>query len=505
MLEILQQIFSIEYLLMMNVGIFAGIMIGAMPGLNITFAVTILLTFTYNMDSLSAMYLLLGAYCGGMYGGSITAILINTPGTVNAVCTAFDGYPLAQKGRAADAMKCALWGSAFGGIFSAIILLVLAPKLAKLLLNIGSPEYFSLCVFGVLAAVSVECRSVNGLIKGVMSAVLGLLFSCVGADPVFGTNRFVFGSTNMLAGIKIVSAMLGAYAVCQVMINCKDVFVHGDEKLKVPEYKKGSFGIKDFCKHWVTIVKSAIIGTFIGAVPGCGGETSAMLAYNEQKRVSKNPDEMGKGAIEGLIAAETANNATTGGAMIPMLTLSVPGDGVMAILLSALMMQGISPGVNLFTSGNFWVYAVMGGLLVINVFMFLQGSLMTKIFANVTKIPQSLMMPCIVLMCVMGSYAINNNTFECMVMVCFGLVGFFLKRFDFPVAPMCISLVLGKLCEANLRRSLILSKGSWSVFVTRPLSCVILILAVVVMVFPLINKYRSEKKAAKEAAQETAN
>lgn len=501
MIGILQQIFSIDHLLMMNAGIAAGVMIGAMPGLNITFAVTILLTMTYNMDALTAMYLLLGAYCGGMYGGSITAILINTPGTVNAVCTAFDGYPLAQKGRAADAMRCALWGSAFGGIFSAVVLLVLAPKLARLLLNIGSPEYFALCVFGVLAAVSVECRSVNGMIKGVLSAALGLLFSCVGADPVFGTNRFVFGSTNMLAGIKIVSAMLGAYAVCQVMINCKDVYVHGDEKLKVPEYKRGSFGVRDFCRHWRVILKSAVIGTFIGAVPGCGGETSAMLAYNEQKRVSRHPEEMGKGAIEGLIASETANNATTGGAMIPMLTLSVPGDGVMAILLSALMMQGISPGVGLFSEGNFWVYAVMGGLLVINLFMLLQGAVLTKLFAQVSRIPQSLMMPCIVLMCVMGSYAINNNIFECVVMVAFGLVGYFLKSFDFPVAPMCISLVLGKLCEANLRRSLILSRGSWSVFVTRPLSCAILILAVAVLVFPLVNEYKAAGKAGRKAAE----
>lgn len=501
MIGILQQIFSIDHLLMMNAGIAAGVMIGAMPGLNITFAVTILLTMTYNMDALTAMYLLLGAYCGGMYGGSITAILINTPGTVNAVCTAFDGYPLAQKGRAADAMRCALWGSAFGGIFSAVVLLVLAPKLARLLLNIGSPEYFALCVFGVLAAVSVECRSVNGMIKGVLSAALGLLFSCVGADPVFGTNRFVFGSTNMLAGIKIVSAMLGAYAVCQVMINCKDVYVHGDEKLKVPEYKRGSFGVRDFCRHWRVILKSAVIGTFIGAVPGCGGETSAMLAYNEQKRVSRHPEEMGKGAIEGLIASETANNATTGGAMIPMLTLSVPGDGVMAILLSALMMQGISPGVGLFSEGNFWVYAVMGGLLVINLFMLLQGAVLTKLFAQVSRIPQSLMMPCIVLMCVMGSYAINNNIFECVVMVAFGLVGYFLKSFDFPVAPMCISLVLGKLCEANLRRSLILSRGSWSVFVTRPLSCAILILAVAVLVFPLVNEHKAAGKAGRKAAE----
>lgn len=503
MSEILNQIFTVENLLLMNAGVAAGVLIGAMPGLNITFAVTILLTMTYHLGALQAMCLLLGAYCGGMYGGSITAILINTPGTVNAACTALDGYPLAQKGRASDALKCALWGSTFGGVFSAIVLLFLAPALARLLLNIGSPEYFALCTFGLVATVGVESNSFNGMLKGLLSALLGLVFSCVGADPVFGTNRFAFGSYKMLSGIKIVSAMLGAYAICQIMMNAKAVFIHGDEKLKIPQYGKGSMTVKEFFSYFPIIIKSAIIGTFIGAVPGCGGETSAMLAYNEQKRTSKHPEEMGKGSIEGVIAAETANNATTGGAMIPMLTLSVPGDGVMAILLSALMMQGISPGVKLFEKGSFWVYAVMGSLLVINIFMFLQGSAFTRIFSNVTKIPQSLLIPCIVLMCVMGSFAINNNTFECFVMIAFGIVGFFLKNFDFPVAPMCIALVLGHMFEANLRRSLILSKGSWSIFVTRPVSLFILICSVLILVMPFITKAKNNRKKVKAEEGET--
>lgn len=493
MLNIIKEIFTVENLLLMNAGVAAGIIIGAMPGLNITFAVTILLTMTYHLSALPAMCLLLGAYCGGMYGGSITAILINTPGTVNAACTALDGYPLAQKGRASDALKCALWGSTFGGVFSAIVLLVLAPKLAKLLLNIGSPEYFALCTFGLVATVGVESNSFNGVLKGLLSALLGLLLSCVGADPIFGTNRFTFGNYNMLAGIKIVSAMLGAYAVSQVMINSKNVFLYGDEKLKVPKYENGEMKFKDFIRYFPIIIKSAIIGTFIGAVPGCGGETSAMLAYNEQKRCSKHPEEMGNGSIEGVIAAETANNATTGGAMIPMLTLSVPGDGVMAILLSALMMQGVSPGVKLFEEGSFWVYAVMGGLLVINVFMFLQGTAFTRLFANVTKIPQSLLIPCIVLMCVMGSFAINNNTFECFVMVAFGIVGYLLKKYEFPVAPMCIALVLGHMFESNLRRSLILSKGSWSIFITRPVCLIILVLSVMILIMPLLRKQAKSK------------
>ena len=502
MLEILQSIFTVNNLLMMNVGIAVGIMIGAMPGLSVAFAVTILMTMTFHMESLPAMYLMLGAYCGGLYGGSITATLINTPGTANAVCTALEGYPLARKGRAGDALKCALVASTIGGLFSCFLLMFFAPQLAKIILKIGSPEYFALCTFGIAAAIGLEGNNLNNVIKGVLSASFGLILSCVGADPVFGTNRFSFGSYYMLSGIQVVSSMLGAYALCQVLVNCRDVYVKGDESLKVPPVTKATMKFRDIMKHWKLILKSSIIGGIVGAVPGTGGAESAMIAYNEAKRVSKHPEEFGNGSVEGILAAESANNATSGGAMIPMLTLGSPGDTVMAILLSALTMQGITPGANLFSSGSFWVYAVMGGLFLINLFMLLQGGLCINLFAQVSKIPQSIMTPCIVVMCVMGSFAINNNIFECFVMIVFGIIGFFMKQFGFPVTPLCIALVLGKLFETNLRRSLILSKGNPFVFFTRPISCGILILAVFMLFFPIISNMRANKKKAR--AQENA-
>ena len=498
MLEILQSIFTVNNLLMMNVGVAVGIMIGAMPGLSVAFAVTILMTMTFHMESLPAMYLMLGAYCGGLYGGSITATLINTPGTANAVCTALEGYPLARKGRAGDALKCALVASTIGGLFSCFLLMFFAPQLAKIILKIGSPEYFALCTFGIAAAIGLEGNNLNNVIKGVLSAAFGLILSCVGADPVFGTNRFSFGSYYMLSGIQVVSSMLGAYALCQVLVNCRDVYVEGDESLKVPPVTKATMKMRDILKHWKLILKSSVIGGIVGAVPGTGGAESAMIAYNAAKRVSKNPQEFGNGSIEGILAAEAANNATSGGAMIPMLTLGIPGDTVMAILLSALTMQGITPGANLFSSGSFWVYAVMGGLFLINLFMLLQGNLCISLFAQVSRIPQSIMTPCIVVMCVMGSFAINNNIFECFVMIVFGIIGFFMKKFGFPVTPLCIALVLGKLFETNLRRSLILSKGNPFVFFTRPISCGILILAVFMLFFPIISNMRANKKKAKE-------
>lgn len=499
MLEILQSIFTPSNLLMMNIGVAVGIIIGAMPGLSVAFAVTILMTMTFHMESLNAMFLMLGAYCGGMFGGAITATLINTPGTANAICTAIEGYPLARQGRAGDAMRAALVASVTGGLVSNIVLLFCAPMVAKIILKIGSPEYFALCTFGILAAIGLEGNNLNNVIKGVLSAAFGLILSCVGADPVFGTNRFSFGSYYMLSGIQVVSSMLGAYALCQVLVNCREVYVKGDEQLKVPPVTKAMVGVFELVrKYWKLLLKSSLIGAFVGAVPGTGGAEAAMISYNEAKRCSKEPEKFGQGSIEGIMACESADNGCTGGAMIPMLTLSIPGDTVMAILLSALTMQGITPGANLFSEGNFWVYAVMGGLIVINLFVLLQGSLCINLFAKVALIPQSIMTPCIVVMCVMGSFAINNNIFECFVMIVFGIIGFFMKKFGFPVTPLCISLVLGKLFEMNLRRSLILSKGSPFVFFTRPISCAILILGVFMLFFPIINNMRLNKKAKEQ-------
>ena len=503
MLESISNFLTLNNMLMMNIGVAVGILIGAAPGLSVSFAVTILLTMTFHMDSLAAMFLLLGAYCGGMFGGSITATLINTPGTANAVCTAIEGYPLSRRGRAGDALKCALVGSTLGGLVSCVVLSFLAPLIANLIVNVSSTEYFALCCFGIFASIGLEGTDLNKLFKGFISAAFGLLLGCVGADPLFGTNRFSFGSYYMLSGIKMISALLGSYALAQVFINCKSIVRHGDEKLKIMDVGKASMSLRDILRHWKLILKSALIGVFVGAVPGTGGAEGAMFAYNEAKRASKHPEEFGNGYVEGILAAETANNAVTGGAMIPMLTLGIPGDGVMAILLGALTMQGITPGPKLFTSGNSWVYAIMGGLFLINIFMYVQGTLFLKPFAQVARIPQSLMVPCIIVMCVLGAFAIGNNIFEVFVVIAFGLIGYVFKKYGFPVTPMCISLVLGSLFETSLRRALLLSRGDALVFFKRPVSCIIIVLAVVMLLYPIVRGAIMEKRsnARKENAR----
>ena len=496
--SILSNLFTFQNLLLMNIGVAAGILIGAAPGLSVAFAVTILLTMTYHMNSIAALVLMLGAYCGGMFGGSITATLINTPGTANAVCTALEGYPLARRGRAGDAMKLALVASTIGGVFSCLCLLFFAPQLAKVVLKITSPEYFALCCFGIFAAIGLEGKTIEGIIKGFMSACFGLLLGCVGSDPVYGSPRLLFGNYRMMSGIKTITVLLGAYALCQILVNSRVLVRDGEESMHVEHVGKSTITFRDILKHWKTILKSSLIGTIVGAIPGTGGAVSAMFAYNEAKRSSKHPEEFGNGSIEGILAAESANNATTGGAMIPMLTLGIPGDAVMAILLGALTMQGISPGPNLFNGdGRSWVYTIMFSLILINIFMYFQGRFFVNAFSQIAKVPQMIMIPCIVIMSMFGSYAISNNTFECTVMVVFGLVGFIMKRFGFPIPPLCISLVLCSLFETNLRRSLILSDYNWAVFFTRPISCVIMILSVLMMFMPIITNALSKRKAKK--------
>lgn len=497
MFEILTEIFTLNNILMMNIGLFSGIVIGAMPGLSVSFAVTVLLTMTIGMDSIPGMLMLLGGYCGGMYGGSITAILINTPGTPNSAATSLDGYPLTKQGRGGDALKAALYGSTIGGLISAAALLFLAPQLAKVVEIIASPEMFAICLFGLCATISL---SKDNIIKGIISALLGLLVCCVGLDPMFGTSRMIFGSRNLMAGFRAVTCMLGVYALAQVMAESNVARETGDQQQNHITVEKSALKLKDMLKYWKTILKSSVIGVIIGAIPGTGGGISAMFSYNEARRASKTPEKFGTGSIEGVLAPESGNNAVTGATLIPMLTMGIPGDAVMAIMLGALTMQGVAPGPKLFSEGSIWVYAIMGGLFLINIFMLLQGSLFIKLFVNVTRVPENVLLPCIVVLCVMGGFAISNSMWEVTVLIVFAFLGYLMKKFGIPVIPFTIALVLGNLCETNMRRSLMVSYGDPSIFFTRPICCGVLIGSVLLLVYPSLKKLfaKLRNKGAKE-------
>lgn len=494
LLEVVRTILEPMNLLMMNVGLAAGIIIGSLPGLNVVFAIAVLLPLTFSMESVVGMYLLLGAYCGAVYGGSVSAILINTPGTPAACATVFDGYPLAAKGRAGDALKVALIGSTFGGIVSCLALLFFAPQLAKVALHIGAPEYFCLGVFGLCTIIGLAGDKV---IKGAVMAILGLLLSCVGMDSFEGCSRFMFGNMQLLAGIKPVTVMLGIFALSEVFIKSQQSFSDTSAGHSVV-FQKASIKLREIFRYWKTLIRSSVFGIIIGAVPGTGSAISATLAYNEAKRASKHPEEFGTGCIEGILAPETANNAITGATLIPLLTMGIPGDGAVAVLLGALTMQGITPGLSLFSDGSTWVYVIMGGLLIINIFMLLQGSLFIKGFAHITRVPLIILLPCIMTLSVVGAFAIANSPFDVLLLIVFGLLGFVMRKLDFPIPPLTISLVLGNLMETNLRRSLILSEGSPAIFFTRPVSLVILLISMLSLLSPLYRSWRTNHKKAKE-------
>lgn len=485
-MEYLKEIFTVYNLFMMNVGVAAGIVIGALPGLSVLLAVTILLPFTFGMDAIPGMYLLLGAYCGATYGGSITAILINTPGTPNAVCTVFDGHPLAKQGRAGDALETALVGSTVGGMLSCCALFFLAPLLASYALKFGAPEYFALCLFGLVIVI---CLIGNSIRKGAIMACVGLLISTVGIDSISATSRFMFGNSNLLAGVQTVALMLGVFAVAEIMVQCASA--HESVAGEIG-FKKAQVNFFSLLKYWKSLVKSAIIGIFIGSVPGTGGAIASFISYSVAQKQSKEADQFGKGSLEGVIAPETANNAVTGAALIPLLTLGIPGDACMAVLYGALIMQGITPGPSLFTEDKYWVYCIMIGLFVINIFMLLQGHFFARAFAHVTKIPFSVLVPCIMMFCLLGSYAIRNLIFDVAVMLIFGFLAYFLKKCDYPIPPLAIGLVLGQLTENNLRRSVTLSGGGLSIFFRSPIALVILIATAVILV---VSCYRKMKKA----------
>jgi len=451
--SVLSSLFTLENLLWINVGLAGGIMVGALPGLTGTMAMALLLPLTYGLASIPGVMLLLGVYCGSIYGGSITAILINTPGTPASAATSLDGYPMAQKGHGLRALHDALSASTIGGLFSCAVLLFAAPPIAS----------------------------------------FALLISCIGIDPMDGVSRFTFGINRMEGGIDTIPVLIGLFAITEIMAKARDMNKATGTAVKV-EKEKTRF--RDVLKYKMVLLKSSILGVFIGAVPGTGAAISSFLAYNEAKRTSKHPEEYGHGSEEAVVASESANNAVTGATLIPLLTLGIPGDTNTAVLLGALTMQGIAAGPQLFTQHGEWVYTIMLGLIAVNIFMYLQGRVFIRGFVNITRVPTSTLVPILVMLCVIGAYAIDYSVFNAIFMVGVGIFGYFMTKLDMPMTPMVIGLVLGKLCESNLRRALIVSKGSWATFFTSPISLFFILLSLFMLFFPYIKKKLAARRAA---------
>ncbi|RLA82013.1 MAG: C4-dicarboxylate ABC transporter permease, partial [Deltaproteobacteria bacterium] len=470
-------------------GVAVGIFVGAIPGLTVTMATALMVPLTFQMDPIPAIAMLLGVYKGGMFGGSISAILINAPGTPAASATALDGFPMAQKGQALKALKMALYSSVTADTLSDIVLILVAPPLASLALRFGPPEIFSLVVFSLTIIAAVSGGS---LLKGLVAATLGVLFATVGMDPVAGTSRFTFGYVEMLKGIGLLPMLIGLFAVSEVLIRVEAPLkeIMGKSLLKDsdrPEDRGVSWA--EFRRCLKTILRGTALGTFLGAIPGIGSTITAFLNYGMAQRSSKHPERFGKGELEGVAAAESGNSAVCGATLIPLLSLGIPGDIVTAVLLGAFMIQGIAPGPTMFQEHGRIIYALFVGLMVCNLGNLLIGSFSVRAARNVLRIPQRILYPVILLLCFVGTYAIDNSLFDVQAMLFFGVLGYVMRKFDYPLAPLLIAFVLGPMLENALRQALIMSDGNVGIFISRPISLGFLVLTVLTVGFIALRFY----------------
>lgn len=469
---------SPETILWIFIGVIVGIVFGALPGLTATTGVAIFTPLTFYMPFEVSMALLLGIYCGGYFAGSIPAILIKTPGAPGNAATIMDGYPMAAKGRAGEALALSTVSSVFGGIFSAFVLVLFAPLLGSLATKFGSAEYFAIGLLGLVCVASVSGKS---LVKGIAAAIFGMLIGSIGMDPISGVLRFTFGSQNLSGGIALVPALIGFFAITEVLVKVDDFSdINTQNILKV---NKVLTNLKDCFKYKWLLVKSSIIGTLIGALPGTGPTIASWVSYNEAKRGSKNSKDFGTGIPEGIIASEASNNAVSGGAMIPLLTLGIPGDTVTAILLGALMIQGITPGPMLIEQNYGLVASMLIILIVANLFMLGLGLLASKMFPYIVKTPQPILIPLIIVLCVVGGYANGSSYFDVQILMILGIVGYVLMKYGFPVPPIVLGLVLGPIIEPNFRRALISADMNPLIFFQRPISLTLIILTATILYF----------------------
>ena len=488
-------LFTLENILWINIGVFVGSVFAAIPGLSVILCVILFLPVTYTMTAIPGMMFLLGIYCAGGYGGSVSAILINTPGTPHAAATMLDGHPLSEQGRTKAALKIALYASTFGGVFSALMLLFLGPQVAKIAAQLGTAEYFMVCVFGLTIIAGVSGKSI---IRGLVSACLGLLISCVGTDPMTSYDRFTFGIPRLYLGLDLAVCLIGLFALVEILAKAEKKL--GELRLDTAKmHDDGKITRQEFKRMIRPVLMSSLIGVMVGIVPGTGASEASWFSYNTAKNLSKHPEEFGKGSVEGIAAAESANNAVTGATLIPLLTLGIPGDGTVAIMLSALMINGLNPGLSLFTTDGDIMYAIMLGLILVNIFMLIQGKFLTTLFAKVVSIPQEILTPIIVIFCFAGAYSVNENYFDVAVALVFGALAWVLRKLDLPPVPILLGLVLGRMTETNFRRALLISNGDASIFL-QSIYCKIFLALIIIAVAAIVRGKLKEQKAAKIAA-----
>jgi len=469
-------------------GVLIGMTMGSLPGMTATMTVAVLVSFTFGMEPAEGMMLLLGIYGGALYAGSIPAILIRTPGTPSAAATVFDGFPLAERGLAGRAIAVATVASFVGGAVSVVLLAALAPQIASVAIEFGSAEYFALAVFGLTIIASV---SGDSLVKGLVSGLLGMLLATVGLDPVLAYPRFSFGFEPLTSGIQFIAVMIGLFGIAEGFLR----YQRGIEGEQVSQELSNVIpDWSDLSKIRNVVVGSSVAGAFIGAIPGAGGDIASFVTYNEAKRwVEGAAETFGDGDIRGVAAAESGNNASTGGALIPTLTLGIPGDSVTAILIGALMVHGIRPGPGLFQDEPGLVYAIFVGFFTVYVVILVFGLVGARYWARLIDFPGKYLWPAIFVLSIVGAFALRGNVLDVWVALGAGALGYVMRVEDYPLAPMVLGLILGPIAEVNLRRSLQLSGGSLEIFYSEPLTLGILILAAVSLVLPFVQAWRGKR------------
>jgi putative tricarboxylic transport membrane protein len=488
---------NIQFILIVFAGSVAGLFVGAIPGLSVSMATALLVSITYSWSTDMAMGMIMGVYIVGVFSGAISAILINIPGAPSSVVTTLDGYPLAKKGESFKALKYATVYSVIGSVFGLAVLWAFARPVTALALKFYPMDYFLLALFGLATVGSLTAKSFS---KGLISAMIGLIISLIGIDPVVGTPRLTFGVYELVAGISTVPALVGLFGFAEVLT----VVSQGTQNGEMAKMTHTVVKTKDVLKHWALGLYASVIGTFVGALPGAGGPVASFLAYGEAQRLVKKPSApFGEGAVEGLVASEAANNACIGGALIPMLTLAVPGDAVTAIILSAFYVHGLRPGPMFLRSSPKIFQMILAGGFIGCIFLLVLGILVAPHISKVITIPRRLMLPIVTVLCVIGAFAGNNRMFDVIVMFAFGILGFLMRKRSYSVAPVTLALVLGSMMDSQFRRavSLAVSEDHFlQALLVRPITLVLLAVTLIIVTsnVPAVKRFFESRKTAKE-------
>ena len=470
------------------IGVFAGTIIGMLPGLGPISALALMIPLTFAMEPSSGLILMAGVYYGAIFGGSTSSILLNAPGVAGTVATAFDGYPLARKGQAGKALAIAAYSSFLGGTISVVFLMLVAPILGKVAVSFGPAEYFALMVLGLTAVVTLSDKS---LVKGMIAAVVGMMISIMGIDLQTGTERYTFGTAHLLDGVDFLVVALGVFALAEVFY----MLLSSGGGKKQPRNRVGSLRlsrseIKDIAGP---VGRSSLLGFFVGVLPGAGATVASFLGYSMEKRIAKDPETFGKGNIKGLAAPETANNAACTGSFVPLLILGVPGSGTTAVLLGALLVMGVSPGPMMLEQRPDVFWGVVASMYIGNIMLLVLNLPLIPLIAKILDMPRALLLSLILIFCMIGVYGTSFSVFDLMLLLGFGLLGLGMRLFGFPAAPLILALILGSIMEESMRRALQISGGDWSIFIDKPISLALLSIAVLSLLLPFV-KHRISRR-----------